>query len=106
MKTANGTEWLAELPAHAVLDLCVARLNGALRACFRHRKLAASTCAECGQVEGRYRNAARNIYWYGEERRNLVREDTTRGRSECRGTPSGLSRCRSLSRELRHMVLP
>jgi transposase len=37
------------------------------------------TCAECGQVEGRDRNAARNVYWYGEERRNRVCEDTARG---------------------------
>jgi hypothetical protein len=27
MKTANGTDWLADLPAHAVLD-CTARLDG------------------------------------------------------------------------------
>jgi transposase len=37
------------------------------------------TCAACGHVEGRDRNAARNVYWYGEERRNRVCEDTTRG---------------------------
>jgi hypothetical protein len=37
------------------------------------------TCGERGHVEGRDRNAARNVYRYDEERRNRVCEDTTCG---------------------------
>lgn len=37
MKKASGTEWLADLPAHAVLDT-VTRLDGALRKMVKDRK--------------------------------------------------------------------
>lgn len=63
------------------------------------------TCAKCGRVQGRDRNAAHNIYWMA---RNVgtVSANTLRARrSGSRGAPSGLSRCRSLSRQLRHMVV-
>ena len=38
MKKASGTEWLADLPAHAVLDT-VSRLDGALRKMVKDRKV-------------------------------------------------------------------
>jgi putative transposase len=43
------------------------------------RKLSVRTLVcDCGNIMGRDRNAAVNHYWYGEERRNRVRENATR----------------------------
>jgi transposase len=38
-----------------------------------------SVCAECGHTEGRDGNASRNVYRYGEERRNRVGNGPTCG---------------------------
>jgi hypothetical protein len=48
------------------------------------------TCAEFRHVEGRDRNAARNVYRYGEERRSRICEDTTRGQIGEQGHALGL----------------
>ncbi len=37
-------------------------------------------CEKCGWTEGRDRNAARNIYWYGQEGRNRAGDSPTRGK--------------------------
>jgi transposase len=84
-----------------------ARLNGALRACFRHRKAGRKWSSPKPKKKfvreaGIYcvgqtttfavRTVPRNVYWYAEERRGL-RRHYAQGRSESRGTPSGLFRC-------------
>jgi putative transposase len=47
-------------------------------------------CAECGHTEGRDRNASRNVYWYGEERRNRSGDAPTCGEIGEQGMPIGM----------------
>lgn len=63
---------------------CCGAIEPAMKS-LRRRQFA---CQHCGHTEGRDRNAARNIYWYGQEGRNRVRLDATGGEI---GTRDGAS---------------
>lgn len=52
---------------------------GAINVAMRDLSRRVFICPTCGFVEGRDRNAARNIYWYGQEGRNRAREGATDG---------------------------
>lgn len=65
---------IAWFPSSQTCSCC-----GAINPAMRDLKRRVFICPECGFIEGRDRNAARNIYWYGEERRNRAREGATDG---------------------------
>jgi hypothetical protein len=66
--------------------------------------LAVSSKGLSGVALGRHLGVGQKTAWFlGERIRAMMRRRARR--SESRGMPSGLFRCRSLSRQLRHMVV-
>jgi hypothetical protein len=66
--------------------------------------LAVSSKGLSGVGLGRHLGVGQKTAWFFGERIRAMMTRRAR-RSESRGMPSGLFRCRSLSRELRHMVV-
>jgi putative transposase len=59
-------------PSSQVCSCC-----GVINPAMRNLQRRTFTCPDCGHREGRDRNAARNIFGYGQEGRNRVSDDAT-----------------------------
>jgi putative transposase len=68
--------WTAALssPSSQACSCC-----GAINPAMRDLKRRVLVCPDCGHVEGRDRNAARNVFWYGQEGRNRASNGATGG---------------------------